>query len=253
MNTFLSTGNNHSQLKGSILRFCGYCNSIHLNEVEIENLPPANAVDLLFIFSGHENIEEIYRVIYKLRISPNKLRFIGYSAKYDINLLDFKKLKVQFEACFTSNTIKKRTEVAWFYKKLHLFFSGHGEQSLLSCLTWINYYFANYSNLTKSGDYNAKDLYRHFLVPGLKNWKEFTRRFKKYAPILWVAGFQFEMESIEKNIHVLDIKIAKVGNPDSFFNFGEDFFQRLAEITEKIESMAGQTKQAYGKTKPIDC
>jgi hypothetical protein len=253
MNAFLTTGYNHSQLIHSIRRFCCYCNTINLNEVEIENFPPPDSVDSLFIFSERENIEELYRVIYKRRISPNKLRFTGYSAKYDINLLDFNKLKAQFEACFTGNTEKKRTETEWFYKKLHLFFSGHGEQSLLSCLTWINYYLRNYSTLTETDDYSVKDLNRLFLVPGIENWKEFMLKFKKYAPILWVAGFQFEMESIEKNIQIIDIKIARVGNSDSFFKFGEDFFQCLAEITEIVESMARQTKQAYGKTKPIDC
>jgi hypothetical protein len=252
MKAFLTTGCNHFLLKNSIQRLCFYCNNIHLNEFEIDSYPNPEEIDLLFIFTEHEKIEKLYQVIYELRISPEKIRLIGYTDEYDINLLNFNNLIEQFKDCFSKKNIKYRTKYFLFNNQLKLFFSGHGGQSILSCITWINYYLKNYLKLSQIKDYNSDNLQQYFLLPGFESWKEFIKRFRKYAPIFWISGFSEEVESLENKIKIIENDLNRFEKDDSFYTFEIKSMQCLDEITFIIEDMAKHVGATYGKTKSTD-
>ena len=136
--------------------------------------------------------------------------------------------------------------------KLKLLFRGHGEQTLLGCLGGVYYYLWNYSQMAKTGSWPTEGLNERFLMPGEKNWMEFTRRFTKYAPILSLAGYSEEEKNIKRNLNQFNLYLLKTKEANSLYIFNSETLQSLQEIITFLEKMASEIDRKQDETNPAD-
>jgi hypothetical protein len=201
----------------------------------------ATDFDLIFVIDDPTQFNYCSHWIYEKKISPSKLRIMSYDNKNDINLLEFDTLKSQFQNSLKNEHGIDHKNIPFFRDQISLFFKGHGEQSLLQCLTYVSYNLGNYSSLLKSEDFSPEDLHQHFLMPGVQNWNEFVRRFNKYAPILYIWGWAAETDTITRLIKNISIDLMKIDASNSFVIFELEPMSLINEIVAIMEELAKQS------------
>jgi hypothetical protein len=207
---------------------------------------------MFYVINEPLELDKCFTWIHRNKINPDRLRILGYDSNADINLLEYETLKTQIENSFLITRGINQSNIPFISDRVKLFFKGHGEQSLLGCIGWVNYYFGNYTAMALSGEYALNGLNEAFLFPGIKNWLEFRRRFSKYAPILYASGWGNQVDSIERHIKVINMDIKRVELSDSFHTFDSVSMISLSVITSEIEEMAFQADQKYNETNPTD-
>ncbi len=177
---------------------------------------------------------------------------LGINEKDPIDLLHTTCLRDELKRVLISDPQTAICKSGELNDKLKLLFKGHGEQTLLGCLGWVYYYLGNYSGMANTGNYSTEGLNEKFLVPGKHNWQEFTTRFKKYTPILSLAGYSRETKVIEKYINQISLDLIKIEEPNSLHTFSSETMQSLAEITKSLEEMASQIDRKQNETYPAN-
>lgn len=252
MNIFLFAGDSFLPLAQSLKRYFRYLFKTELGLQDGYIPGEADKIDLLFAFDEPSELEKSFTWIHQNRINPDRLRILGYDSNADISLLEVESLKTQIEHSFVISQGKDRLYNPLISNRIKLFFKGHGEQSLLGCLGWVNYYLGNYPAMAGSGQYSPAGLNETFLSPGIQNWQEFTRRFSKYSPFLYASGWDKQTNEIEQLIKVVSLDINRLEFPNSFHTFDSETFESLAEITSILEEMALRAEQYNHETNPAD-
>ena len=252
MNYFLITEDSSITLAHSLARYYRYTLGIELclwnDGISIES----DKNDFFFILNEPKGLEKYLSWIHKNDFNPNRLRFIGYDSNADINLLDVETLKTQIEHCFEVIKGIDRLGIPFIFNRIKTFFNGHGEQSLLSCISGVKYYLGNYSEMADSREYSPIELNKTFFIPGMQCWDEFTLRFSKYASFLYVSGWDKQVHEIERSINVVTMDLKKAEVSDCFHTFSSETIQSLKEIITSIENMASQIDRKQYETNPAD-
>lgn len=249
MNYFVSTGNLFILVCQSLSRYFYHMLNTELRILQKNASDEINNIDLVFVMNDSFDLNHCSLWMYKNRINPSKLRIVGYDKNNDIDLLEFGTLKLQFENSFQVKNGIDRIKIPFFIGYVKLFFKGHGEQSLLKCLSSVIYNLVNYEDLAKSREYPIEGLNRNFLLPGVQNWHEFLRRFNKYAPILYVCGWVAETDKIEQLIKIISIELGKIDPSESFVIFELKSVSLISEIVAIMEELAQQSKyKCYSQT-----
>lgn len=238
MNNSLFAGNLFMPLSQSVIRYFKYILNMELQLLQSNISDGPNNIELLFIINEPTELDICCRRMYENRIKPEKLRIMGYDDNNDINLLKFNTLKGHFENKFRIKKGIDRMQIHFFRDQINLFFKGHGEQSLMNCLTYVTYYLSNYSDLVKIGDHTPEKLHQLFLLPGLQNWVEFVRRFNKYAPVLYVRGWVSETNTVEKLMKIISTDLTKIDASKPFVIFELKSISHIKEIVTILEELA---------------
>jgi hypothetical protein len=233
-------------LHAAIERYCRYVLSVTIEIVNPQNLFLHNNYLLFLLDNDSDSLLKTCNVLFLNNIAIDKTRTIGFYSYSDINLLELDKLKSNFERSFYYVDTTNKKNNPFISEKISIFFKGHGEQSLLGCIGWVTYYFENYARLLNSEDYSPQGLYKHFLVPGMKYWGEFVRRFEKYAPIIYTAGWDKQTRQIESLIKKVspesDMEVGLNNMPD----FGKDTILAISEIRTILEDIEKQIHSGHG-------
>lgn len=252
MSCFLISGDTSIILAHSITRYFRYILGINLHFGDDRpNIKPEKN-DLFFLLNEPSGVEYFFSWIHKSNFNPDRLRFMAIDGKADINLLEVETLKTQIERCIAASKGSNKLGLPFIFDRIRAFFKGHGEQSLLSCIGWINYYIGNYNTLGDSGEYSPTELNKLFLLPGLQEWKVFTERFNKYAPYLYISGWDRQIRKIERYIDAISIDLKKAEMSDSFHIFSSETLQSLKDIMSSLEKMASQIDCMKDETNPAD-
>lgn len=241
MNFSLFIGTQYMPIFYSLERYLKYIfyEKLYLNQSLLEN--EFKNLHLIITINEPKDLTLCCQWIYANRISPNKFRILGNDENNDINLLAFSTIKEQFENSFKIEQGINKLQIPFFCDQIKLFFKGHGEQSLLKCLSDANYYLNNYKNLLLIGDFAPNELLKNFLLPGVESWNQFIKRFQKYAPLLWVNGWIAETETIESSIIIISNDLSKINALESFIIFEFKTLQLISEIITIMEELASQT------------
>lgn len=243
MNIFLFAGDSFTPLAQSLKRFFRYLFKTEVALLDGYIPVEPDEIDLIFVINESSELEKCFVWIHQNKINPDRLRILGFDSNADINLLEVETLKTQIENSFLITRGIVRSNLPLNSDRVKLFFKGHGEQSLLGCIGLVNYYLGNYPVMAESGQYSPKELNAAFLIPGIQNWEEFTRRFTKYAPTLYVSGWDKQVNQIERYIKVIALEIKQVELSDALHTFDSETMKSLAEITSLIEGIAFETDQ----------
>lgn len=122
------------------------------------------------------------------RLKNCEVFLLGSGSNYNIDPVLTSQLSDKLKSALNSDFQGTAYKPSELKEKLNAFFKGHGEQSLIGCLGQVIYFIDNYKCLAAGESYQPEGLRKYFLEPGLKSWKEFTRRFNKYSVILCLAG-----------------------------------------------------------------
>lgn len=254
MNYFLIKGDSPTPtiLAHSITRYFRYILGIEIHFwINHSYIEPENN-DLFFILFEPSEIESFFSWFHKNNFNPDRLRFIANDEKADINLLDVETLKTQIEHCFEVTRGIDLLGIPFIFNRIKTFFNGHGEQSLLSCISGVKYYLGNYSEMADSGEYSPIELNKTFFIPGMQYWDEFTLRFSKYASFLYVSGWDKQVHEIERSINVVTMDLKKAEVSDCFHTFSSETIQSLKKIIKSIENMASQIDRKQDETNTAD-
>ncbi len=252
MKNFLFAGNSFMPLARSLERYFRYLLNTELKFIDDDIFVEPDKIDLLYTINESSVLQKCLSWIHKNKFNSNRLRILGCDTHADINLLMVETLGIQIENSFVISRRIDQSNFLFISDRVKLFFKGHGEQSLLGCIGWVNYYLGNYPAMAKSNDYSPKELNETFLAPGIQNWEEFTRRFSKYVPILYVSGWDKQVNEIERCIKVVAEDIKRIEFSDSFHTFDSGTIKSLAEITSFIEEMAFQANRKQNETYTAD-
>lgn len=180
------------------------------------------------------------------------LILLGINEGDPIDLIHTSCLRDELKRVLSSDPPTEVYKTDELKEKLNLLFTGHGEQSLLSCLGGVYYYLWNYSQMSKIGNWPTEGLNELFLVPGKQNWQKYTARFTKYAPILSLAGYSGEVKIIKQYINQISLDLKKTEEPNSLHTFNSETLQNLKEIITTIETMASQIDRKQNETNTAD-
>lgn len=239
-------------LDAAIERYCRYVLNLPIEIITPSRLELPDNFILFISDPDTVYLLETCNVLFLNKISPDKTRIIGSQSHSDINLLDLNNLNASFEKSLYSVDLSIRANNPYFSSQISTFFKGHGEQSLLGCIGWVNYYIGNYIKLAGSREYEPRELNKAFLEPGIQNWNEFKRRFEKYAPLLYFVGWNDDALRINNSINTIEKEIKNIDVTESFHIFGNDTIKLLSDISECIEKMAEDWIQKYEKTNPTN-
>lgn len=252
MNKILFAGNTVFMIAQSLERYFHYLLRTELRFWD-DGIPvEPDRFGLIYVLNELSELEKCFTWIYRNKINPDKLRILGYDSNADINLLEVDTLKIQIEHSFLIVNRMDWSCIPFINDQVKLFFKGHGEQSLLGCIGWVNYYFGNYRAMAETRQYSPKELNEAFLIPGSQNWHEFMRRFSKYAPILYALGWDKQVIAIERFIKVIVLDINHIELSDALHTFDSETMNSLAGIITAIEEMAFQADQKYNETNLTD-
>lgn len=230
--------NSLSLFKQSLSRFFKYSLNIETSLISSLNSDIQEDFDLLFVFNDPIELDECCKWIYHIKVNPSKLRIIGFNSDNDINLLDIESLTNQIEYSIKLDNGKNLINISFFRNLITLFFKGHGEKSLFKALSDTRYYFFNYNNLVKSGDFTSEELHHGFLLKGVESWKIFVQRVGKYAPIIYVLGWTKSIDSLERLIQEVSADLQNIETSESFINFESKLLVHINEIIGIIEDLA---------------
>lgn len=252
MINFLFLGESFITLAKSLKRFFFYSLNIELRFVDEYVFFESNNNIFIYVINDPIELQNCFSWIHKNNFSPYNLRILGFDSNSDLNLIEVETLKTQIENSFLMTRGIDRSNIPFIRDKVKLFFKGHGEQSLLGCIGWVNYYFGNYRAMAETRQYSPKELNEAFLIPGFQNWHEFMRRFSKYAPILYALGWDKQVVAIERFIKVIVLDINHVELSDALHTFDSETMNSLAGIITAIEEMAIQADHKYNETNLTD-
>lgn len=243
---------NKSYLHVSLEHYFRYVFKRELTLIK-DSLSDIKGYYILFILNNDsEEFGSLCKVLYNNKIKISNIRTLGSNNHSDVNLLDYKNIKSNFITCLNSEYQLKRKNIPWVSDKISVFFKGHGDQSLLSCIGWVNYYLNNYFSLVSLGDIALDELNKTFLEPGILNWNEFVRKFEINAPFLYFAGWDKETVNIEGCINLVQKEIINLKLTNSFHIFGKEAIESLMSISDTIEQMANEWAHYHEKTQSAD-
>lgn len=239
----------HYRLYRSLERYFRYVLNGELTLLtEMEAIPEDNS--RIFVLDTEKFDERFLKIITEMK--AYHIILLGINEKDPIDLLHTTCLRDELKRVLISDPQTAICKSGELNDKLKLLFKGHGEQTLLGCLGWVYYYLGNYSGMANTGNYSTEGLNEKFLVPGKHNWQEFTTRFKKYTPILSLAGYSRETKVIEKYINQISLDLLKTKEANSLYIFNSETLQSLQEIITFLEKMASEIDRKQDETNPAD-
>ncbi len=233
-------------LHAAIERYCRFVLNVTIETVNPKNLVLHNNYLLFLLDNDTDSLLKTCNELFLNNIAIDKTRTIGICSYSDINLLELHKLESNFERSFYFVDTAKKKNNPFITGKIYTFFKGHGEQSLLSCIGWVTYYFENYIRFVHSEDYSMQGAYEHYLVPGMKYWGEFVRRFEKHAPIIYTAGWDKQTKQIESLIKKVSSELGRGVGLNNMPNFEKTTIVTISEIRNILEDIEKQTHSGHG-------
>jgi len=241
----LLTYQRDKSISRSIMRFFSFCTGNEFNCILTgQSIKDPNLIS--FALMDPYDPEQVCRLIYGTNIPLASVRLLGFDNFCDINIIKVQSLREQIEQSLEKNEADDNRYLPFFKERIKIFFKGHGEQSLLGCIGWVTYYFENYARLLNSDDYSPKGVYKHYLVPGMKYWGEFVRRFEKYAPIIYTAGWDKQTRQIESLIKKVSPESGMDVGLNNMPDFGKDTILAISEIRTILEDIEKQIHSGHG-------
>lgn len=238
-------------ISSSIIRFFRYCTNYEIDCI-LPGQPIKNRTLISFALIDQNDQDQVCRIIYETKIPLTNIRILGYDDFCDVNLIKLQTLRQQVEQSLKINQTDNHRYLPVFKERIKIFFKGHGEQSLLGCMGWVTYYFENYFLMFASGEYDAKGLYEHYLLPGMDYWGELVRRFSRYAPIIYTAGWDKKVMKIESLINEVSSEMNSQTGLKNIPIFEVGTIAVISEIRNILETIEKQINFCHGETPATD-
>lgn len=235
----------------SLIRFFRYRTGYEVDCILPEQ--HANRSNLVsFALMDLNDTEKVCQLVHRTKIPMASIRILGYDDDFDVNLVKLPSLGLQLEQSMSPICVDDYRYLPAYQERIKMFFKGHGEESLLGCIGWVTYYFENYFLMFASGEYDAKGLYEHYLLPGMDYWGELVRRFSRYAPIIYTAGWDKKVMKIESLINEVSSEMNRQTGLKNIPIFEVDTIAVISEIRNILETIEKQINFCHGETPTTD-
>lgn len=220
----------------AIEKYFRFVMNIRLNPVS-DSLSDTFEDKVIFIFeSDRYNGHYLMKALGK----RNHIIMLGFNVHSNINLLDFKTLKTQFERTISSySSLDKLFIEKEIKERLKMIFNSHGEESLFKHLNSSRYNFLNGIKLYQMQEINREESIKNFLVPGLISWQKFKKRIDQQEILLRYLFNDTELSKVNDILKKLEIfieSIRKLSFSDSD-TINETILNKNIDLLDKIDNI----------------
>jgi hypothetical protein len=209
-----------------------------------DSLLPSDIDHLIVITDNLLSDSPIIQWTYNHRIDPEKVYVAGVGQYLEIDLFNLHSSKDVIEGRHNCNSLwRERLNDRSISLRIHTFFTGHGEASLLAHLGKVQYCWSNYASMCRIEGYSASGLIEAYFNPGMEQWVAFQGRFKNYAALLWFIGWNHEIETVEHLISAMDELLALSAKIDDVLQTIDQILACLENLIEIFHSLALMSKE----------
>ncbi len=235
------------------IRFFDYFGATQSKSVEIED-------DIYLIFSPifHNRSYIYYDILWKRYLNkqnPNAvLLTAGFAKGPQNNYLDLLDLPAKLQSCISQTKAVKEKWVPFYNggirmeERLHLFFKGHGKQSVLDVLHRIKRKIHLVERELQHGDWSYHKATSEYLGSGYvsERWQDFKTRWINYYEYFAYSPFREEFLEIDGMISAMDAFFLDGYTDENLF-----YKLRIWEQIQVLQSKLTEIRDQYGGKKEL--